>query len=199
MYKRQTQNKLDLIDRKITYDTLKNNLLRTTARSYLLRCNEQKNQQQVANKHAILSSNASHVQEISHILDATLKLTPGRTIPPIVVVDADNEAMAIANVIEKPTVIYFWSYNSVAHYKNIHARAAELKERYPEYDFIAINTDTHFRKWRNVIGKNAFNLAREYQFENSNQAGKELVLTSINKAIVVDKKGVILELSLIHI
>ena len=188
-----TQNKLDLIDRKITYDTLKNNLLRTTARSYLLRCNQQKDQQQVANKHSILSSNASHVKEISHILDATLKLTPGRVIPPIVVVDSENEAMAIANVIQKPTVIYFWSYNSVSHYKNIHSRAAELKERYPEYDFVAINTDTHFRKWRNIIGRNAFNLAREYQFENSNQAEKELVLTSINKAIVVDKDGVILE------
>jgi len=188
-----TQKKLDLIDSKITYDTLKNNLLRTTAMRYLLRCNEKQKQQQVATKYANLSNNNSHVVEITQILDATLKLTPGNNIPPIVVVDAENMSKGIDAVIKKPTVIYFWSYNSVAHYKNIHSRAAELKQRYPEYDFIAINTDTHFRKWRNIIGKNAFNLKCEYQFENSNQAGKDLVLTSINKAIVVDANGVILE------
>lgn len=188
-----TQKKLDLIDKTITYDTLKNNLLRATARAYLLQCSKPQLQQQVVEKYQLLSSNDTHKSQMNQILDATLKLTPGEKIPSILVVDAENMSMDIAEVIKKPTVIYFWSYHSIAHYKNIHTRAAELKERYPEYDFIGINTDNHFRRWRTTIGKNGFPLKREYQFENSNQAEKDLVLTSINKAIVVDENGVILE------
>jgi len=40
----------------------------------------------------------------------------------------------------------------------------------PEYDFVGINTDTHFKKWRDVIRKSGYENLQEYQLENVKDA-----------------------------
>ena len=90
-------------------------------------------------------------------------------------------------------LLYFWSSQSVSHLKNIHAKAAELNAKYPEYDFIGVNTDTHFKKWRGVVTQSGYNRTNEYQFDDIDEAKKKLVINSANKAILIDGNGIILE------
>ena len=122
-----------------------------------------------------------------------MKLTPNHEIPNVMLLTADNTVKDLHSCFNRPSVLYFWSTGSIKHFKNIHSRAAELRDKYPEYDFIGINTDEHFKNWRNVVRSSGYDTQREYQFENREVARKKLVINSMNKAIIVDRKGMILE------
>jgi hypothetical protein len=67
-----------------------------------------------------------------------------------------------------------------------------LKAKYPEYDFIGINIDLHFKKWLKVVKNAGFDPSMEYQVENFEVAELKLVIDSVNKAIIVDDQGIIL-------
>ena len=49
------------------------------------------------------------------------------------------------------------------------------------------------KKWLNIVKRLGYNLNNEYQFDNIEVAEKKLVLTSVHKALIVDKDGVIIE------
>ena len=185
--------KIQLIDSLVTSDTLKNSLLRNNALWYLLNANDAKEERKFFEEFSKMNTNKKHVAEVSKMLETTVKLTPGNTVPNVALVNTENVVKDLISIIKAPTVIYFWSGQSPAHYKNIHNRAAELKSKYPEYDFLGINTDTHFKKWRQTISKSGYNPLQEFQIENLSDAEKKLLLKYKNSAIILDKDGVILE------
>ena len=75
---------------------------------------------------------------------------------------------------------------------NSHAKASELQRKYPEFNFIAINVNTEHNKWTLHLKKNNFNESQEFRLAKPDQAKKQLVLNDINKTIVLDKNGKIL-------
>ena len=185
--------KIQLIDSTVTSDTLRNSLLRYNALWYLINANDAKEERKFFEEFSKMNTDKKHLAEVGKMYEATVKLTPGNTIPNVALVNTDNIVKDLLSIIKAPTVIYFWSGQSPTHYKNIHNRAAELKSKYPEYDFLGINTDTHYKKWRQIINKSSYNPAQEFQIENLNDAEKKLLLKYMNGAIILDKNGVILE------
>lgn len=185
--------KIQLIDSIITSDTLKNSLLRYNTYGYLLNAKNAEEELKFFEEFSKMNTDKKHVEELSKLLDATTKLTAGNTIPNVLVVNTDNVVKDLQSLITAPTVLFFWSAQSKVQYKEIHKRAAELKSKYPEYDFIGINTDTHFKKWRETIRRLDYNPTQEFQLENRNDAEKKFVLNSMNKVIILDKNAIILE------
>lgn len=185
--------KLELVNNMVTNDSLKNSLLRSITRRYLLHSKNADSKQEVTNLFLALNNSPAHHHEINQLSVATISLTPGKQIPNLTVVCPNNEAKKLISIISKPTVFYFWSSRSMKHNKDIHTKASELRSKYPEYDFIGINTDTHFKKWRAVVLKAGFDKSYEYQFDNITQAQRKLVLNSVNKAFIVDEEGIIVE------
>lgn len=184
--------KLKLIDSVITNDSLKNNLTRTSAKWYFINGNTIENERTMLTLFNKINTNEYHRREVAALAEATKKLTPGNTLPNVLVVGYDNVMHELHLTITKPTVIYFWSGGSIKHFKEIHSRVAELSTKYPEYDFKGINTDRHFKRWREIVQKSGYNTLQEYQLENIEDAKNRLVINSVNKAIVVDKHAVIL-------
>ena len=129
----------------------------------------------------------------SELLQSTLKLAPGNPLPNVLLINMENTALSMPTVVDKPTVFYFWSSSHREQMKTLHSRAAELNSKYPEYNFIGINTDSHFRKWRTTVTKLGYNPSKEYQLENFSEAEKILVLSMRSKAIIVDKNKTILD------
>jgi len=72
-------------------------------------------------------------------------------------------------------------------------RIADLKTKYPEYAFVGINTGTDFSAWNQTVISSGYNQANEYQLKNSTAAKNALFINSANKAMIVDKGGIILE------
>lgn len=185
-------HKIELINETITNDSLKNSMVRNIAGKYLLSCNEKEMQEKILALFLKVNSNKKHQKEINKLAAASMKLTPGNNISNLLLVTTENTLKDLHSIIKNPTVIYLWSSNSVSHYKNIHYRVSELNSKFPEYDFIGINTDVNSTNWLNVINKNSYKKGTEFQFENLSKAEKELVIYTVNKAIIVDKKGAII-------
>ncbi len=185
--------KIKIIDSVVTSDSLKNSLLRYNAMWYLLNSKNADEETAFFEWYAKLNTDKKNLEEVRKLYEASVKLTSGNPIPKIALVNTDNVLVSLEAIITAPTVVYFWTGHSASQYKNIHNRAAELKAKYPEYDFLAINTDTHFKKWRETVRKAKYNPETEYQLENLADAEKKLVLNAMNKVIIVDKDGIILE------
>ncbi len=185
--------KLELIDSLVKTDSLKNSLLRYNIVRYLVNAKNAQEEQKLYSVYSKMTTDEKHREEVKKLADATVKISSGNLVPNILLVNTANIVQDLQSIINSPTVLYFWSAQSVMQFKNIHRRAAELKSKYPEYDFIGINTDSHFKRWRETIEKTGYNSAKEFQLENVSDAQKKLVLNSINKVIILDKKGIILE------
>ncbi len=185
-------SKIKIIDSTITNNSLKNSLVRTIAGRYLLKCNGKENQQKMLALFQEINTNTDHLKEITDLAEASMKLTPGNEIPNLFLVTAENTLKAMHGIINNPTVIYLWSGESEKHYKNIHYRVKELNSKFPEYDFIGINTDSNYNKWIHIVSRQGYNKGREFQFEDISKAEKSLVIYSMNKTIIVDEKAKII-------
>ena len=186
-------NKIKLIDSLITNDSLKEKLIVRNTRRYLLYAkNPEKELEMIAffKEHV---SNKQSQQTMEALASATMKLTPGQIVPNVLLLKTDNTVKDLHSIINKPSVLYFWSLESVKHFKDIHSKASELASKYPEYQFIGINTDTHFKKWRKAVMASGYREVNEYQFEDIESAEHTLVLNSHNKALIVSKDAKILE------
>jgi hypothetical protein len=185
--------KIELIDSVVSSASIKDKLLLDNAIYYFLNAKDPVEEQKYFDAYSKMNTDKKNLEEVSKVFNASVKLTKGNTIPVILVVNTDNVVKDLQSVIKAPTVLFFWSSQSASQYKNIHNRVAELKSKYPEYDFLGINTDSHFKKWRETVRKSDYNSATEFQLENLADADQKLVLNSMNKVFVLDKNGVILE------
>lgn len=185
-------HKIHLIDSLITNDSLKNRLLRSAATRYFLHAKNEKDERKLLDRFLALNTSIVDHKEVAYLAEATINLTPGHTIPNIKLLTAENTVKDLHSAINRPSVIYFWSSKSIKHYKNIHTRASELKSKYPEYSFIGINLDDHFKKWLKVVKNSGYDANSEYQMENFEDAEMKLVIDSMNKAMIVDADGIIL-------
>ena len=184
--------KIELIDQTVTNDSLKNSMVKSIAGRYLLSCNEKDSQEKILTLFLKTNSNNKHHNEIKDLANASMKLTPGNKISNHTLITTENTIKDLQTIIKNPTVLYFWSGKSMNHSKNIHYRVSELNSKFPEYDFIGINTDSNYNNWISIINKSGYKKGKEFQFENTSKAEKELVIYTVNKAIIVDENGIII-------
>ncbi len=187
------KNKLNKINELVVLDNLKNNLLRSSVRRYIVTSNNPLHEKEVLSQFNELSTDESHKSEINKLSEASLLLMPGNQLPQILIVNINNDVAELVTVFKKPSVIYFWSLNSVNHYTNVHSKVKELKVKYPEFDFIALNTNDDRENWKRVIQRNGFDSKYEYRFKDCEKAKNLLVINSINKSMIVDQNGIIID------
>ncbi len=184
--------KAKLIDSLITHDSLKNSLLRSSASKYFVHAKDEENEQKMLDRFLELNTNPRDQKEIKELANATIQLTPGHQVPNLKLLTTQNTVRDLHSTLKRPSVLYFWSNKSIKHYREIHTRAQELHSKYPEYDFIGINIDSHFKKWLKTVVNSGYEEITEYQFENFSDAEMQLVIDSVNKAMILDEDGTIL-------
>ena len=185
--------KLKIIDSLVTNDSLKNSLVKNIAGRYLLTCSDSEEQKKMLDVFLNINTNKSHLNYITELSEASLNLSTGKKIPNLLLLSTENTIKDLHSIIHRPTVIFFWSSTSRNHYKEVHSRVEELNTLFPKYQFIGINIDEKTNEWMNIVSKYKYDEAREFQFKDLKQAEKKLVIYSVNKAIVVNRDGTILE------
>ena len=130
---------------------------------------------------------------ITDLIEAKVRLQPGNKLPNIKLINPDNKTLNIASIINKPTVISFWSSAIKSHFKNNHKRINELKLLYPNIEFISINVNANYNDvWKQMLRQYKFSTQNEYKFADASKAKKELGINYINKVILVDKNATII-------
>lgn len=184
--------KMKLIDSLVTNECIKNNLLTDTAFRFFSYANNIEQNDTILSTYLQLSTDEIKKEQSIGYTNTLKKLAPGNVIPSIKVIDAKNNTHTLRDIIEKPTIIYFWSYTIKMHFKESHQKIAELQKKYPEIDVISINInngDPNF--WISSLTQYHFPLVNEYRFEDPDIAKETLALYPINKVILTNKKGII--------
>ncbi len=188
-----SKDKLRAIDSTVTNDSIKNLLSRYVAFGYLFYAKDADEEKRFLQLFSSLNNNPKHLLEIEQLTEATIKMSKGNRVPNVSLLSMENNVKSLQSVINRPTVLYFWTSSSPIQAKMVHSRSAELKSKYPEYDFIGINTDNHFKHWRSTVKNMNLDPTQEFQLENVPEAEKQLVLSSMSKAIILDQSAVILD------
>lgn len=187
------RDKLRSIDSLSTTDSIRNNFSRATTLRFLIYAKKEDEKNAFLEEFLKVNNNPKHIKEIRDLHATAVEMSQGKIVPDISLFSMDNTITNLHDVINGPTVLYFWSYKSTEQAKAIHNRAAELRSKYPEYRFIGINRDNHFRRWRSKVNQEKYNVETEFQMENPAHAEDVLILTNLNKSIIIDKDKTILD------
>ena len=185
-------DKLALIDSLVTNDSIKNDLLKYTAGPFIYNSKDNSITKALLSDYQTRCTNNKDKIRMQRLASSVMQLEPGTKLPRVKVINSENETIDLTSVINTPTVVYFWSYNSKSHFRDSHRKIKELKVKYPELSFLAINlnNDKH-NMWKRSLKKYNFPVENEYQFVEPEIAKKELVINRIQKVMILDSNAVI--------
>lgn len=186
-------HKIKAISSKLEQGQLRNLLLKNTASRYIINTKNEDKEFEVLTQFLATNTNADDHNEIKKLAEISRNHIPGKKIPNLQLVTSNNEMVSLHTLIKKPSVLYFWSYASIKSNKDLHIKARELANKYPEYDFIGINTDTDFRKWHKTILNFKYNTIKEFQLEDKLSSYQKLHINRDGKALIVHKDATIIE------
>ncbi|WP_418638962.1 TlpA family protein disulfide reductase [Winogradskyella sp.] len=186
-------SKLDLIDSIITNETIKNNLLKYKAIDYISHNHTEIEANKFLDYYLTKSTNDEDQRYMKDLVSSLKRLRQGNPLPNIALVNYNDTEHLITSIINKPTIIYFWTSNSKSQYRNSHFMVDKLKSNFPQMDFISINVNDNDDKfWKKIINNYSFPTINEFKFKNSKLARKTLAVNYLNKAIIVDENAMIL-------
>ncbi len=183
-------DQLAVIDSLVQDETIKNQLLYNFSLNFLHKNNKIENNAKVVNYFLSKSTDTNNNAEISSYSASINQLKPGATFPSIALRNLDNDVVNIKSIIDKPTVVYFWSHNNKNYFRNTHKRASELHVKYPEISFISVNIDDYNKDaWATTLKKHKQdNTNKEYVFESPKESVKRLAVYPLTKTILVNKE-----------
>ncbi|WP_223033294.1 TlpA family protein disulfide reductase [Hanstruepera marina] len=181
--------RLNLIDSLVTDKELKNSLLMEAAVEFITKSKDVDKFDPLLESFKSKCTDGHQQDYVTNLINSLKSLKPGNPIPQVEVTDFNNVQKTIRSLIKRPTVIYFWSTAYRTHIDS-HKKAFELKQKYPEVDFIAINVNVENDKlWRKIIKEHKYNSKQEYVFKNPKEARHQLAIYPINKVIILDDKA----------
>ena len=181
--------RLNLIDSIVSDKELKNTLLMEAAVEFITKSKNVDTFDPLLESFKAKCSNNNQQEYVSNLVNSLKNLKAGNKIPNVLVTDYRNNQKTLKELIKRPTVIYFWSTAYRTHIDS-HRKAQELKEKYPEVDFIAINVNVENNKlWHKIIRDNKYNIEEEYVFNNPKEARHQLAIYPINKVMIIDENS----------
>ena len=117
----------------------------------------------------------------------------GKSLNKLKAQNTDGKIIEYGEIIERPTLTYAWSLYSPAHHRWQHNIINNLKEKYPEIDFLGINIDLGEREeWLRTM--ETFGYDKETEFQITRRApSKETYRKYLNKVFLVNSDGTIVK------
>lgn len=182
--------KLELVDSLVQNETIKNVLLKYKTRAFINNCNSQEEINEIMASYLSKTTSEEDIKYLNGLIASLNNLKPGKGLPDLKLIDVKDTEYTIAEVVSKPTLIYFWSTNAKKHYKNSHYRVKELKTQFPKMGFMSINiNDNPDKFWKETINQYKFDLSNEFRFENPKEALRTLAVNYLYKVMIVDSEA----------
>ena len=187
------KSKLDIVDSIISDKGIKNYVLKYKTREYVSHNHTEAEANEMLNYYLEKSSNEEDKSYMKELVSSLKLLRQGNPLPNLAIINYDNTEYHLNSIINKPTIIYFWSSNSKMQYRNSHYKVKNLQPKFPNVDFISINLNSNDdRSWKAIIDNYNFPSQKEYKFKHPKKARKVLAVNYLNKAIIVDENATIL-------
>ena len=183
--------KLNITNSIIKNEKVKNVVLNNVALMYLLEDQNMYNNTQFIERYLQLSTDAQLEKEIRTIYNSVQNLKVGNKLPEIELVDSDNQKVTLSSKINKPTVLYFWTTHAESHLAVAHQKINDLKVKYPNYNFIAINIDDTQPNWNNALKKYKLSVDNELHASDFEIIRNKWVITKVHRIIILNADGTI--------
>lgn len=182
-------NKLNIADTLIKNETVKNTILNNIAFAYLLEDQNMVNNQKFLDIYHKFSTDKSKKNEILKIGNAIQLLKVGNELPEITLIDQNKNLISSTCLAKKKTVIFFWTENLISHLNAAHKKIANLKSKYPDYQFIGINLDKDQREWNITLSKYKFNGILELRSNDFEDIKSKWAIMKVHRAIILNSDG----------
>jgi hypothetical protein len=182
-------------------DTMRELYLLNYTRNYLRNAKDQETPQAVLKSYLSLSKNENNEAFMQAFATSFKTTRTGNDLADLLLKnDTDSEVM-LGAIVAKPSIIYYWSSKDETYNMQVHLTVADLRKKYPEFDFIGINTDEgNSINWRNTLSSMGLETKNEYQVASDNNYNLSNVLKGSKRAILIDEDLTILDsnLNLLH-
>ena len=186
--------RLELIDQRINHTTLRNILARTVAYEELLNFRNHAYHENFLKYFMALNSSPLYLTEILGLHRALIQMEPGQRLPVAQLENHEGEITSSDDAFAgQPTVLYFWSQTQMNHFKRTHERVMRYKTQFPNYRFIGVCIQPYNDLVRNYQEIMKIDPADQLALVNFEQVSNEWVITLLNKGIILDEKGIILD------
>lgn len=181
--------KLNIADTLFKNDFTRNRILDQITFNYLLEDQNVNNTERFLKRYHELSTNEDKKSEIRKIVSSIQNLSPSKPLPNITLIKHDGSEIASQEILNKKSVIFFWTENSERHLSSIHKKVKKYKEEFPDYQFIAINIDTSHDDWREHLEKYKCNSIKYFKMKDFEVLKEKWVITKLHRTIILDEKG----------
>tara|TARA_A100001011_G_C14313807_1_gene846927 strand:- start:1452 stop:2831 length:1380 start_codon:yes stop_codon:yes gene_type:complete len=186
--------RLEILDKKISGKLLRNNLARAIAFEEMLKFKNQTEHDLFIQYYATVNSSKDYLREVIALHQDINKMNAGKPLPKVLLQNSERKTVNSASLAYgKPTVIYFWSQTQMNQYRNTLNRLNKLKNTYPNIRFIGICIQPFNALTDQVQKMMGLDSKDQFALTNFEKASKVWVLTLLNKGIVLNKKGFIVE------
>ena len=184
-------NKLNVADTLIKNEELRNTILNNIAFTYLLEDQNMVNNQKFLKVYYKYSTDKSNRNEILKIGNAIESLKTGNLLPEVKLIDPNNKLISSDSIIKKKSVIFFWTQNFSSHLIAAHKKIADLKNKYPDYQFIAINLDKDQLEWKKTLSKYKLNGIIELRSIDFEDIKAKWAIMKVHRALIINQDGTI--------
>ena len=179
-------NKLNIADTLIKNEHVRNIVLNNIALKYLLEDQNMVNNQAFLKIYHKFSTDNSKKNEILKIGNAIQSLTIGKKLPVVHLVTPDGKTTTSDAVITKNSVVFFWTEKLTSHLLAAHKKVLDLKAKYPNYNFIAVNLDDDTNKWKELLPKYKFGGITELHCANFEDIKSKWAITKVHRTLIIN-------------
>ncbi len=186
--------RLKTLDKEIKGKLLRNNLARAIAFEELLKFENHNEHEPFLQYYATVNNSPNYLVEVLALNNDINKMSVGKPLPKVKLQNSKRDIVSSASLVfGNTTVLYFWSQTQMNQYRNTLERISTLQKKYPKIRFVGICIQPfnalvdQVQKMMELDSKNQFALV---DFE---KASKSWVLTLLNKSIILDGNGYILD------
>ena len=184
--------RLQILENKINERELKNNLARAIAYDEILNFDNHSGHDNFLQYYFAVNTNTKFLGEVLSLHNDTKKMDIGSLLPDINIQNSKFETVNSNSLFNKPTVIYFWSQSQMNHYRETLKIMEEIKIHKPQYRYIGISIQPLNKMSLQVNELLQQDLNNQFAIINFENASKKWIITLLNKAIIIDKNGEII-------
>jgi hypothetical protein len=183
--------KLEIVDTLIKNKHVKNLVVNNIANMYLLSDQCSINNGKFFTLYSKMVSNENMKAKVMKTASNIQKLRNNNVLPEISVLDTNNKRVVINDLITKKTIIYFWTKQSDSHSFYSHKKVDELKAKYPDIQFIAININNTQEDWLKEIKTKKYSNSIELRALDFEELQNKWVINKVYRTLIINKNGTI--------
>lgn len=183
--------KLQIADTLIKNKHVKNLVVNNIANMYLLSDQCSMNNEKFFNLYSKMVSDKKMKSNVMKTANTIQKLKNNAVLPNVSLLDVNKKQIKINDLINKKTIIYFWTKQADSHSFYSHKKVDEIKAKYPEIQFIAININNTQEDWLKELKAKNYSNSIELRATDFEELKEKWVINKVYRTMIVNKNGTI--------